>query len=281
LGHLDFIIIAIYFGCISIFGIIVRRKIVSDEDFTLAGRRLSTFWIGLSAFASWVGLAGVFGTPENVYKYGLSGIWWFYGWLPGVLLMAYLLASRLRERLHVTVADLVSQQRSSSVKIAASLVTSWNYLSWAAVQVFALNLILTTFTDVDATTGAVIIFVIVVAYTMIGGMQFVVASDIIQAFIFIGLIVVLAPYFAIKTAGGWYPIYDATLHIPDFFSLFKGAGGKTLLIWFISLLPAAFIDPGGLQRVFSARDPDAAKNGLYISAILYLLFGLSPRSCMN
>ena len=271
----DYIIIAIYFIVIFGFYFIIRRKMVSDEDFVLAGRKLSSSWVGLSAFASWIGLAGVFGTPENVYKYGLSGAWWFYGWLPGVLLMAYLLASRLRNRLHVTIADLVSPKQNLSIKVVASLVTSWNYLAWAAVQIFALKLILTTFTDMNTIVFVVIFFLIVVLYTMIGGMQFVVASDVIQAILFIVLLIIIAPFFALKSAGGWQNIYNATNDIPAFYTIFEGTGTKTLLIWFVSLVPAAFIDPGGLQRVFSACDPQSARKGLYISAVIYFIFGIA------
>lgn len=275
MNSIDFSVIALYFLFLFIVGFLLRKRAVSDDDFTLAGRRLPAIWLGLSAFSSWIGLAGVFGTPENVYKFGLSGIWWFYGWLPGVLFMAFYLAAGVRKKLHVTVADLVARSESPLTRIAASLVTSWNYIAWAAVQVFALTLILTTFTDLDATTGAVIVFAIVTLYTTIGGMEFVVVSDVIQAILFIGLFVVVAPFFALKAVGGWEHLYLNTRDVPNFYSLFQGAGWKTLLIWFVSLTPAAFIDPGGLQRVNAAANPRAARNCLLIGASFFFVFGIA------
>lgn len=132
-GIFDLIIVIFYLAGTVVVGLLVARgKIKTDEDFALDGRRLGPIWLSLTAFASWAGLAGTFGTPENVYKFGLSGTWWFMGWLPGIILMAYLLAARLRKRLHITVPDAVANKYDKygpSVRIATSLVTSWNYLA--------------------------------------------------------------------------------------------------------------------------------------------------------
>ncbi len=188
--------------------------------------------------------------------------------------MAYFLASRLRTRLYITVPELISEKSSKKVGAIASLVVSWNYLAWVAVQVFAISLIFTTFTPLDSTTGSVIAFLIMISYVLIGGFHSVVRTDLIQAIMMIVFIVILVPYLILDK----YPLNELlskTQNIPDFYTFFAGVDNKTLLIWFLSLFPAAFIDPGGLQRVFAAKRPQDAKNGLYYSAVLYVLFGLA------
>ncbi|MBT3375517.1 MAG: sodium:solute symporter family protein [Lentisphaerae bacterium] len=275
LSALDVGVVVVYLLAILPVGLFLGGRAKTESDFAIAGRRLSARSVGLSAFISWVGLAGLFGTVENVYKFGLSGIWWFQAWLPGVLLMAYLLATRLRGRLHVTVPEIISAHSGPRARVVASLVTSWNYLAWVAVQVFALGTIFRMCTPVGPTTGTIIAFLIVVAYTLSGGLSAVVVTDIFQATIVIGVILIAAPLAALVRGGGLSEVVAQTREIPDFYTLFKGAGGRTLTVWFISLLPAAFIDPGGLQKAFAASDPATARRGLLLSAALYFLLGLS------
>jgi len=278
-GIFDLIIVIFYLAGTVVVGLLVARgKIKTDEDFALDGRRLGPIWLSLTAFASWAGLAGTFGTPENVYKFGLSGTWWFMGWLPGIILMAYLLAARLRKRLHITVPDAVANKYDKygpSVRIATSLVTSWNYLAWAACQVFALSLIFNLFTGISPIIGAIIAFLIVILYTLLGGFRAVVITDVIQALIMLSVIMIAAPILVLVKGGGWTVILSKTRDIPDFYTVFKGAGTKTLIVWLLSLFPAAFIDPGGLQRVFAAKDPGTAKRGLLLSALFYFFFGIA------
>jgi len=275
LTGLDIGIIAGYIIIIFTIGVLNRRKVTTNEDFAIAGRSLTSPWIALSAFASWVGLAGTFGTPENVYKFGLSGGWWFLAWLPGVLLMAYLLAGRLRRRKNITIPELILSRSSPAAAVAASLVTSWNYLAWVAVQVFAISTIFSSFAGLNPTIGAIIAFAVMILYTLLGGLKAIVMADLIHAVIIIGIVMVSAPIFAVLQGYSLSVIVLETQEIPNFYTLFKGAGGNTLMVWLLALLPAAFIDPGGLQRVFAAKDPDAARLGLYGSAALYFLFGIA------
>ncbi len=270
----DIIMIGFYLLLIVGIGLYRGKTIQTDCEFAIAGRNVSIHLIGFSAFASWIGLAGTFGTPENIYKCGISGSWWFFFWFPGILLMAYFLAFRLRKRLFVTVPELIAEKTSKQIGLLASLLVSWNYLAWVAVQVFALGLIFSTFTPLDSTTGSILAFLIMISYVLSGGFRSVVRTDLIQAAMMIFFIVVLAPCLILANYNV-SEIFRKTQNIPNFYTLFGGVDGKTLFIWFLSLFPAAFIDPGGLQRVFSAERPEVARNGLYYSAILYVIFGVA------
>lgn len=102
-----------------------------------------------------------------------------------------------------------------------------------------------------------------------------VITDVIQALIMLSVIMIAAPILVLVKGGGWTVILSKTRDIPDFYTVFKGAGTKTLIVWLLSLFPAAFIDPGGLQRVFAAKDPGTAKRGLLLSALFYFFFGIA------
>ncbi|TGW05315.1 hypothetical protein EN788_48125, partial [Mesorhizobium sp. M2D.F.Ca.ET.145.01.1.1] len=112
----------------------------------------------------------------------------------------------------------------------------------------------------------------VIVYTMLGGFLAVVATDVLQAVIFLIVIGVVAPLFVIFGPGVQH-IYEATKDIPGFYDLFANVPPATLFVWFL-LLPAGFIDTIGFQRVFSANSPDTARKGLINGFVIMAVFGV-------
>ncbi|WP_054310482.1 sodium:solute symporter family protein [Mesorhizobium sp. 1M-11] len=272
MGSFDIAIVVLYLAVVTVIGLFYARTIKTEEDYIVAGRRMGPLWLTISAFASWTGLAGLFGTPEMVVRYGISGTWWWFTFPIGLLLMGIFIAKIVRQRMHVTTPDIVASDYPNSVRVAASLVTSWNYLAWAAAQVFGISMIFTLFSGMDPTTGAIVAYLVVIVYTMLGGFLAVVATDVLQAVIFLIVIGVVAPLIVVF-GPGVSGVYEATRSIPDFYNLFGNVPPATLFVWFL-LLPAGFIDTIGFQRVFAANSPDTARKGLINGFVLMAVFGV-------
>lgn len=154
------------------------KTVKTDEDFVLAGRNVGNIYIILSLFASFTGLSGLFGTPQYVYEYGIAGWWWWATFPIGVFIMGMTMAKLLRRRMHVTLPDVVDVNHSSkAVRVAASLVTVWNYLAWTAGQVAGIVLVITTFTDLNGTAAVIVAYIIIVLFTLLGGFRAVVYTD--------------------------------------------------------------------------------------------------------
>lgn len=272
MGSFDIAIVVLYLVVVTAIGLFFARSIRTEEDYIVAGRRMGPLWLTISAFASWTGLAGLFGTPEMVVRYGISGTWWWFTFPIGLLFMGMFLARTVRQRMHVTTPDIVAEEYPGSVRVAASLVTSWNYLAWAAAQVFGISMVFTLFSGMDPRTGAVVAFLVVIIYTMLGGFLAVVATDVLQAVIFLVVIGIVAPLFVVFGPGVPH-VYEATRDIPGFYNLFANVPPSTLFVWFL-LLPAGFIDTIGFQRVFSADSPETARRGLINGFVLMAVFGV-------
>lgn len=96
------------------------------------------------------------------------------------------MAKLLRRRMHVTLPDVVDVNHSSkAVRVAASLVTVWNYLAWTAGQVAGIVLVITTFTDLNGTAAVIVAYIIIVLFTLLGGFRAVVYTDSLQAVLFL------------------------------------------------------------------------------------------------
>ena len=268
----DLAILAIYLGAMLLIGFVSMKKVKSEEDFVLAGRSLNPIWMLLSIFASWTGLSGLLGTPQYVYTYGIAGGWWWFTFPIGVFLMGITLAKILRSRMHVTLPDIVDYDHSSKgIRVAASIVTSWNYLAWTAAQVSGIILIITTFTDLDSTASVVIAYLVIIAFTLLGGFRAVVHTDVLQAIVFLLIIGVVTPLIAVANYDCVGAFRDAAA-IPGFYSLFSSVPFGTMVTWWL-LLPAGFIDTMAFQRVFASKDDRSARRGITSAFILMTVFG--------
>ena len=273
MSALDWLVILAYLAVMLYIGYHSMKTVKTDEDFVLAGRNVGNIYIILSLFASFTGLSGLFGTPQYVYEYGIAGWWWWATFPIGVFIMGMTMAKLLRRRMHVTLPDVVDVNNSSkAVRVAASLVTVWNYLAWTAGQVAGIVLVITTFTDLNGTAAVIVAYIIIVLFTLLGGFRAVVYTDSLQAVLFLVVLGLVIPAVLLLH----YDVPEAlaqTTSIDGFYKLFGSVPAGTMITWWL-LAPAGFIDNMALQRVFAAKDEKSAKGNITAAFLLMIIFGL-------
>lgn len=273
MSALDWLVILAYLAVMLYIGYHSMKTVKTDEDFVLAGRNVGNIYIILSLFASFTGLSGLFGTPQYVYEYGIAGWWWWATFPIGVFIMGMTMAKLLRRRMHVTLPDVVDVNHSSkAVRVAASLVTVWNYLAWTAGQVAGIVLVITTFTDLNGTAAVIVAYIIIVLFTLLGGFRAVVYTDSLQAVLFLVVLGLVIPAVLLLH----YDVPEAlaqTTSIDGFYKLFGSVPAGTMITWWL-LAPAGFTDNMALQRVFAAKDEKSAKGNITAAFLLMIIFGL-------
>ena len=273
MSALDWLVILAYLAVMLYIGYHSMKTVKTDEDFVLAGRNVGNIYIILSLFASFTGLSGLFGTPQYVYEYGIAGWWWWATFPIGVFIMGMTMAKLLRRRMHVTLPDVVDVNHSSkAVRVAASLVTVWNYLAWTAGQVAGVFLVITTLSHPNGTAAAVVGYIIIVLFTLLGGFRAVVYTDSLQAVLFLVVLGLVIPAVLLLH----YNVPEAlaqTTSIDGFYKLFGSVPAGTMITWWL-LAPAGFIDNMALQRVFAAKDEKSAKGNITAAFLLMIIFGL-------
>lgn len=273
MSALDWLVILAYLAVMLYIGYHSMKTVKTDEDFVLAGRNVGNIYIILSLFASFTGLSGLFGTPQYVYEYGIAGWWWWATFPIGVFIMGMTMAKLLRRRMHVTLPDVVDVNHSSkAVRVAASLVTVWNYLAWTAGQVAGIVLVITTFTDLNGTAAVIVAYIIIVLFTLLGGFRAVVYTDSLQAVLFLVVLGLVIPAVLLLH----YDVPEAlaqTTSIDGFYKLFGSVPAGTMITWWL-LAPAGFIDNMALQRVFAAKDEKSAKGNITAAFLLMIIIGL-------
>ena len=119
-------------------GIVVSRRIASESDYLIAGRRLGLGLAAFSIFATWFGAETVVGAAGAIYSDGLSGGSADpFGYGLCLVVVGIVVAAPLWRRKYTTFGDLFRERYSPGVERLAVLLMVPTSVLWAAAQIRA------------------------------------------------------------------------------------------------------------------------------------------------
>lgn len=268
-------------------GYFFLRKNNSKEDYYLAGRNMGPWHIGLSVVATDVGGGFSIGLGGLGFTMGLSGSWMLFTGLIGAWLAAAFLIPKVFELGRkvdlFTFPQVFGVIFGSKVALVAALISAIGYLGFTASQMLAgAKLASATFPTISLEMALLVMGIIAVVYTVMGGLKAVIYTDTIQWIILLsGLLFIGLPlgFFAI---GGWEGL--SANAGADLLSL-TNITWQNILNWSITIIPIWFIGMTLYQRIYASRDERQARKAWYIAgcfewpvmAFMGVLLGLFAR----
>src|SRR5687767_4359656 len=126
-------------------GIWVSRRIHTESDYILAGRKLGYALTTFSIFATWFGAETIVGSAGRAYREGVSlGSAEPFGYGLCIALMGLIFAGPLWRRKLTTLADLYRERFSAGAERLAAVILIPSSVLWAAAQIRAFGYILST-----------------------------------------------------------------------------------------------------------------------------------------
>ncbi|WP_194774417.1 sodium:solute symporter family protein [Pararhodonellum marinum] len=250
-------------------GYYFMKKNAGQDDYYVGGRNIGSWHIGLSVVATDVGGGFSVGLGGLGFVMGLSGSWMLFtgllgAWLAAVFLIPKVKAQPAFESFY-TLPQIFKYLFGPKVAIAAAIICFVGYLGFTSSQLLAgAKLASGTFEALPLNTALLIMGIIAVIYTVLGGLKAVIYTDTVQwiilmlGFIFIGLPMA---YFHV---GGWESIKE-TLP-PEYFSL-SNLRWQDLANWGITILPIWFVGMTLYQRIYASRDVKSAQTAWYIAGV--------------
>ena len=159
----------------------VSRRMASEEDYIVAGRRLGTGLVAFSVFATWFGAEAIQVSAGEIYEKGLSGALVDpFGYGLAVIIVGLLLAAPLWRRGITTFADMIRQRYSPETEKLFVLILVPGSLFWAAAQIRAFGQILASSTGMELGVAILLAASLVGAYSVVGGLMADAITDVVQ-----------------------------------------------------------------------------------------------------
>ena len=267
-----------FFGMILI-GFLLRNKNKGAEDFLVAGRSFGVFFNTGTLTACWLGGAIVIAAPGLMATYGLWDDGAQYGFVLELgsalcLLFAGLFYMRRLWRLKLlSLGDFYYERFGRSAGILATLLMAFTFVIWIAVQVISFAKVGTSLIGWELEYWIFLSMAVICTYTILGGLWAVCLTDIIQVGIVTISLFILAPV-AVSMAGGWDVFWEA---IPPEKLQFFPADKTDIHSWLPWIATWCIIGLGSIaspdlmQRAFSAKSPNTARNSAIFACIIYLV----------
>jgi len=261
-------------------GLWAARRVHNSKDYVVAGRSLPLYMNTATVFATWFGAESVLSVSVEFSKSGLGGIIADpFGSSMCLVIVALLFARAFYRMDLLTIGDFYRKRYGKTMELGTSVIIAISYLGWTAAQLTALGLVFSTLTGgaISLSTGIVISAVVVLAYTIWGGMWSVAMTDLFQSvMIIVGL--ALVAWVVCDMAGGVGRVVAAAADSGKF-QFWPTGGTKEWFAFttaFLTLAIGSIPQQDIFQRVTSARNERVAIAGSLLGGLVYFCFVFVP-----
>jgi Na+/proline symporter len=253
----------------------VSRRMASEADYILAGRRLGVGLITFSVFATYFGAEAIVASGGAVYEKGLTGALVDpVGYAVAIILVGVFFARALWSRGLTTFADLFRLRYSAGVERLVVVVLVPGSVIWAAAQVRAFGQIMSANSGLGLAAAITLAAFLVAAYSVVGGLLADAVTDVIQGLAVVFGLILLGAVVAVHVGG--VPAGLARLE-PEQLQLFRADAALPDMLEQLAVpIGGTIVAVELISRFLGARTAEVARLGTVLGGAMYLLIGLIP-----
>ena len=241
-------VVVIYLLVMLLIGYLSSKKIESNTDFVVAGRRLGPLLMAGTLAATEIGGGSSLGVvQQGMESHGLSAAWYIITMGFAFVILTFL-APKFRAAMVKTVPEYFRRRYGKPSGIITSLIMFVPLIGLTAGQFIASSVILSTMLNLNYKTAVLIVGVV------------------------IGMIIALP--FGMNLAGGWD---NVVANVPaETFDMFKGYNVMDVISLTIMYVATFTVGQEAVSRYYAARDGKAARQGSVLAAIVNFIYAFVP-----
>jgi solute:Na+ symporter, SSS family len=286
LGLLDWGVMGAYGVGMLVVGWYFSRKNKNAEDYMFGNRQMNSLVVGISLFATLFSALSYLFTPGEMIRNGPI-FWSLLVAFPFIyVVVGWLLIPSIMKLKILSAYELLEDRFGLSVRILSAILFLLLRLIWMAVIIYMMAskviVPIMGWTEGTALWVSLVIGIITVIYTSIGGLRGVVFTDVVQTLIlFFGAILsIILISKSLGSVTAWLPD-----HWPDHWAGWKFFDTKAR-ISFLTVIISTFSwyvftagsDQMAIQRYLATKDTKAARKSYLISLIadvvIFVLLGI-------
>src|SRR5262245_6120737 len=169
-------------------GLWAASRVHNSRDFVVAGRSLPLYMNAATVFATWFGAETVLSVSATFARDGLGGVVADpFGSSLCLVFVALFFARAFYRMDLLTIGDYYRKRYGKPMEIVTSLAITLSYLGWTSAQLTALGLAFSVLSQgaIGFNQGIVLGTLVVLVYTVWGGMWSVALTDLFQSVVII------------------------------------------------------------------------------------------------
>ena len=267
---IDGLLVALYMVAMFVIGIFMYRRSKNYDEYLIAGRKFSPFFIvitlaaGISSATMAVATLG--------FEVGMAGAWFFISLGIGAWILLFTIAGRLRTLSQYSLTDIFEMRYGPAARVVISILGTLAYTILLSIGFVGGGYVLQFIFNIGLVPAMLLIAVPFIAYTALGGLWASAMTNVVKFFILVAGVLILIPT-AINAAGGWGNLTAALP--PGSFNLFSPDALIMAFGFFWVLTLSMWVAADIYQLVFSTKNVRTAKIGLGVAGLLIILMGLA------
>ncbi|MGB2959883.1 MAG: sodium:solute symporter, partial [Bacteroidota bacterium] len=203
---LDYVIVVVYLVGIALFGILRGGKQRSAQEYFLGKERIPWWIVCFAIVAAETSTLTFISIPGLAYLTNLTFLQVTFGYLLGRILVSYLfLPAYYKGELSTAYAFLESRFGAKTRRFS-SVVFLFTRIAADGVRLFATAIPLKFVLDVEYPVAILILALVALSYTYLGGVRGVIWVDAIQMLVYVGGALIAAVALIARADGGWAEI---------------------------------------------------------------------------
>lgn len=268
-------IIILYFFIMLLIGWIAKNKTKTIDDYWVAGRKLGILVLFGTFFGTFLSGYSYMGLAGGAYKLGFS--MWLLGngtWI-GPLIILFTVKYFVKFAGH-TISDIFEARYGPVARPVSAIIIGWGALIFVGINIYVIGLALFQVFGLSLNITVLLIGIVIVIYTVLGGFYAVAWTDCIQSLIMIGGMTV-AVFVVLANVGGFAALIDSATKVDPRLVAPVGPNQTPMALFALAL---AFglgnpSQPMYLVRAFSAKNTQSIRLGIGFATIvtLWAMFG--------
>jgi len=258
-------------GMVAI-GIYASKKIRNASDYAVAGRSLGLPMLSGTLIGSAIGASATFGKAGKAYEVGFIILASSIAYIFGYLIFAWL-GPRLRAAEIDSIPQVLQRRYGTPMRSIAAVILLMTVVSAFGAQLIAFGLMASSIlasANVSYEQAVLGAAVIVVLYTLTGGLLAVAYTDLVQVVIMligVGIILPIAVFTDVSTSPT--DLFAAPVDNP-----WTALDWKLLLAFIPTYMAFVLIDPSVWQRAAAAKSADDLRPAMLITSFVYAVWSV-------
>ncbi len=275
--------ILILYSCVLIgMGVYYTRKCRTAEQFMVAGRSIPAWAAGLAVMSAYTSSISYIATPGKAFDSNWNPIIFSLCILPVTWLVCKYVVPYYRKTQLISVYSFLEERIGSWGRIYAALAFVLYMIGRVAVILYLASLLLSTFVSWNIGVVIIVIGLITIVYTLLGGMEAVIWTDVMQSVIMIAGILFCAVSLSFHVFSGPEPLIQAAIDNNKFsfgslkFTLASQEHLFDRTVWVMIIygiteaLRSLLADQNYVQKYCSVSTEREAKRSIWIAMLIYI-----------